>query len=83
MFKRLLCLVLLTAAVRGPADTPITPVPSHADFRVAAIQVRIAPDHRDWTYRPGEPARPVELRCFVRGEDGAALTETWSHLWSR
>jgi len=25
--------------------------------------------------------RPVELRCFLRGADGGALSETWSYLW--
>ncbi|AOS43553.1 Acetyl esterase Axe7A precursor [Lacunisphaera limnophila] len=56
MPQRLLCLLLLVTALRA-ADTPISPVPSPADFRVATIQVRIAPDHRDWTYRLGEPAK--------------------------
>lgn len=34
--------------------TPITPVPPGAQLRVAAVQVRVTPDHRDWTYRLGE-----------------------------
>jgi len=40
-----------------PAATPITPVPPQATRRVATGQVRVAPDHRDWTYQLGEPAR--------------------------
>lgn len=40
-----------------PAATPITPVPPGAQLRVAAVQVRVAPDHRDWTYRLGEPTK--------------------------
>ncbi len=74
MLNRLLCLVLLAAA-RGSADTPITPVPPHADFRVAAIQLRIAPDHRDWTYKLGEP---VKFRIMVTADnhpvDNATVT---------
>lgn len=74
MLKRLLCLALV-AAVRVTADTPITPVPPHADFRVATVQVRIAPDHRDWTYRLGEPAK---FRIMVTADntpvDNATVT---------
>ncbi|MEO6002085.1 MAG: acetylxylan esterase [Opitutus sp.] len=39
------------------AQTPITPVPPQANLRVAAIQVRVKPDHRDWTYQLGETPR--------------------------
>ncbi len=35
----------------------IDAVPPHATRRVATVQVRVAPDHRDWTYRPGEPVK--------------------------
>ncbi|MFZ5495665.1 MAG: acetylxylan esterase [Verrucomicrobiota bacterium] len=73
--NRMLCLVLLAVAARGTAGTPITPVPPHADLRVAAIQVRIAPDRRDWTYRPGEP---VKFRIMVTADntpvDNAVVT---------
>jgi cephalosporin-C deacetylase len=75
MLKRLLCLVLLAAAARLSAATPIGPVPSHANFRVATIQVRVAPDHRDWTYQPGEP---VKFRIMVTADntpvDNATVT---------
>jgi glucans biosynthesis protein len=33
-----------------------------------------------FTLRPDTPARPVELRCFLR-RGAASLTETWSFLW--
>lgn len=73
--NRMLCLVLLAVAARDTAGTPITPVPPHADLRVAAIQVRIAPDRRDWTYRPGEP---VKFRIMVTADntpvDNAVVT---------
>jgi cephalosporin-C deacetylase len=75
MTKRLLCLLVLAAALRAPADTAITPVPPAADFRVATVQVRIAPDHRDWTYRPGENAK---FRIMVTADntpvDNAVVT---------
>ncbi len=64
---------------------PVVTVGEGAALNHASIQRNT--ENATWrvafTIRPGEPARPVELRCFIRGEDGAALTETWSHLWSR
>jgi cephalosporin-C deacetylase-like acetyl esterase len=39
------------------AAVPITPVPPQAVLRAATVQVRVAPDHRDWTYQPGESVR--------------------------
>lgn len=44
----------LSTGAAAVAATPITPVPPQAQLRVAAVQVRVAPDHRDWTYTPGE-----------------------------
>ena len=38
-------------------DVPVSPVPPPAAMRIATVQVRVAPDHRDWTYQPGETAR--------------------------
>jgi len=57
-----LLLLRATTAVLIPAglaraDVPIAPVPPQATYRVAAVQMRVAPDHADWTYRTGEPAR--------------------------
>lgn len=67
----------LAAAAALPAASPINPVPAPANLRVATIQVRIAPDHRDWTYRPGEPAK---FRILVTADntpiDDAKVT--WS-----
>jgi cephalosporin-C deacetylase-like acetyl esterase len=77
MLLRLLFLASLAAAVALPAASPINPVPAPANLRVATIQVRIAPDHRDWTYRPGEPAK---FRIMVMADntpiDDARVT--WS-----
>jgi cephalosporin-C deacetylase-like acetyl esterase len=39
------------------ATEPIKPVPPQAALRIATVQVRVSPDHRDWTYKLGEPAR--------------------------
>ncbi|HEY8995545.1 MAG TPA: acetylxylan esterase [Lacunisphaera sp.] len=77
MLNRFLCLVLLVAAVRAPADTPIAPVPSPANLRVATIQVRIAPDHRDWSYKLGEPAK---FRIMVTADNTPVdnANVTWS-----
>lgn len=46
----------IAAASLHGASTPITPVPFPAQARVASVQVRVAPDHRDWTYKLGEHA---------------------------
>ncbi|MFA6962326.1 MAG: acetylxylan esterase [Opitutaceae bacterium] len=59
--------LLLLAALAGslsvfaqdaaPAPFAITAVPVPAQARVAAVQVRVAPDHADWTYAVGESAK--------------------------
>lgn len=51
-----LAAALLTASF-ATAATAIGPVPPHVNSRAATVQVRVAPDHRDWTYAPGEPVR--------------------------
>ena len=68
MMPRLLRLFFLAAASASAlfAATPISPVPAPANFRVATIQVRVAPDHRDWTYRLGEP---VKFRVMVTADN--------------
>lgn len=55
---RLFKLLLLSSCValsRVSANQPITPVPAGAALRVATVQIRVSPDHRDWTYQLGEP----------------------------
>ncbi len=47
----------LADAQPGAAGTPIAPVPPGVALRAATVKVVVAPDHRDWTYAPGEPAR--------------------------
>jgi cephalosporin-C deacetylase-like acetyl esterase len=48
------------------AVSPISPVPAPAVLRVATIQVRIAPDHRDWTYAVGET---VKFKVMVTADN--------------
>jgi cephalosporin-C deacetylase len=78
MLKRISCLALLAVTtLASTAATPITPVPAPAQYRVATIQVRIAPDHRDWTYRLGESAK---FRIMVTADNTPVdnATATWS-----
>ena len=56
---------LASVAPAAPNATLITPVPTPAISRAATVQVRVAPDHRDWTYRPGEP---VTFRVTVTAD---------------
>ena len=57
---------LASVAPAAPNATLITPVPIPAISRVATVQVRVAPDHRDWTYRPGET---VTFRVTVTADN--------------
>ncbi|HEY4301596.1 MAG TPA: acetylxylan esterase [Candidatus Didemnitutus sp.] len=67
----------LVLAARGHADTPITPVPVQANFRIATVQVRVAPDHRDWTYATGETAKfKVEIVADNEPIENVAITYT-------
>lgn len=58
--------LLLAGVSRALGGQPITPVPAPAALRVATIQVRVAPDHRDWTYRLGEP---VKFKVMVTADN--------------
>lgn len=72
---RLLLACLPAAAVCAP--TPLAPVPPQAQLRVATVQVRVAPDHRDWTYRPGEPVQfAVSVVADNTPLDDATITYT-------
>ena len=78
MLHRFIRLFLLAASNASAlvAATPISPVPAPANFRVATIQVRVAPDHRDWTYRLGEPAR---FRVMVTADNTPVDNATVSY----
>jgi len=49
--------IFAVGAGSGRASVPVTPVPLQATLRAATVQVRVAPDHRDWTYQLGESVR--------------------------
>lgn len=38
-------------------DNTIAPIPAHASARAATVKVHVSPDHRDWTYQPGQPVK--------------------------
>jgi cephalosporin-C deacetylase len=52
-----LAFVAAISATATARSIEIDAVPPHVAKRVATVQVRVVPDHRDWTYRVGEPAR--------------------------
>lgn len=54
---RAAALLVLTSSQVLLGGVEIDAVPPHATRRVATVQVRVAPDHRDWTYRPGEAVK--------------------------
>jgi cephalosporin-C deacetylase len=57
------------------ADVPIAPLPPHITQRVATVQVRVIPDHRDWTYEVGEPARfRIEVLADSHAVDDAKVS---------
>lgn len=58
--------LLLAATLPAVADLKISPVPSFANARVSVIQVRVVPDHRDWSYQLGEP---VKFRITVTADN--------------
>ena len=47
----------LACAALRLAALEISPVPPPAALRVATVQVRVSPDHRDWSYQLGEPVK--------------------------
>lgn len=77
--SRWLGLSLLAAMPLPAALAPnaVAPVPPGVELRAAAVRVQVSPDHRDWTYRVGEPAR---FRVSVIADqvplDGVSATYT-------
>jgi cephalosporin-C deacetylase-like acetyl esterase len=79
-----LCLALLAwGAVAladppaAPESVPVAPVPPGVALRAATVKVTVAPDHRDWTYRLGEPARfRVTVTADSEPVDNATVTYT-------
>jgi len=59
----------------SPSPVPISPVPPGAALRAATVRVIVAPDHRDWTYRLGEPVRfSVTATADSEPIDGVTVT---------
>ena len=60
-----------------PAGTPIAPVPPGVALRAATVKVIVTPDHRDWTYRPGEAALfNVRVTADNEAVDGVTVSYT-------
>ena len=60
-FRLRICFLLIASSIltgkASQTQVPITPVPPQASLRAATVQVRVMPDHRDWTYQLGEAVR--------------------------
>jgi len=66
---------LFAIASGASAAIPISPVPAQANLRVAAVQVRVSLDHRDWTYQPGEsPKFTVHVTADNEAIDNVEVT---------
>jgi cephalosporin-C deacetylase len=66
------------ADVSLPAvGVPIEPVPPGVALRAATARVVVVPDHRDWTYKIGEPVRfTVNVTADNEPVDNASITYT-------
>lgn len=74
---RLLAALLMVSPCWAGTETAIRPIPSEATRRVATVQVRVTPDHRDWTYRLGEPARfRIDVTADGASIDGVTVAYT-------
>ena len=70
-------LAVLGAPVRSFGAVPVSPVPAQANLRVAAVQIRVAPDHRDWTYQLGaSPKFRVQVVADNEPIDGVVVSYT-------
>ncbi len=58
-------LALLLIPANHATTAPAAPTPAHADARILAPQIVVAPDRADWTYSPGEP---VTFSVSVRSD---------------
>ena len=83
ILPRLLCLVLLSGSGFALADTPpaagvpIEPLPPGVTLRAATVKVIVSPDHRDWTYKLGEPVH-FAVSVTADNEPIDAVTVTYS-----
>lgn len=59
------------------AGVPIAPVPPGAALRAATARVVVTPDHRDWTYKIGEPVHfAVSVTADNEPIDNVSITYT-------
>ncbi len=73
----ILSLAFVAAALPAAVAAPITPVPPQAQLRVAAVQVRVSLDHRDWTYQLGEvPKFHIAVVADNEPIDAVSITYT-------
>jgi cephalosporin-C deacetylase-like acetyl esterase len=67
--------VFLAVTGLASAANVLAPVPTPAVARVATVQVRVTPDHRDWTYQVGEPVHfSVAVTADNEPLDGTTVT---------
>ena len=74
LFSALTLLGLVAVPLSG---TEIDAVPPPAIKRVATVQIRVAPDHRDWSYQLGEPAR-FQITITADNEPISAVPITYT-----
>ena len=74
--RLLLATALFSSAAHAfTASIPVAPVPAFATARVASVQVRVALDHGDWTYQPGEHVKfTVTVMADNEPIDGATIS---------
>jgi cephalosporin-C deacetylase len=66
-----------TAMSAEATGVPIAPVPLGIALRAATVRVIVAPDHRDWTYKLGEPVRfAISVTADNEPIDGVTVTYT-------
>jgi cephalosporin-C deacetylase len=64
-------------APKPPAGPALSPLPPGVALRAATVRVVVVPDHRDWTYALGEPARfTVTVTADNEPIDGVSVTYT-------
>lgn len=76
-FLRLLplCAIPLATHLVASGATPLGPVPAPAVARAATVEVRIAPDHADWTYEIGQPVNfTIKITADQVPIDGISVT---------
>lgn len=67
--------LMFCVSVISHAANTLAPIPAGANRRAATVQIRVAPDHSNWTYQLGEPARfHVVVTADNEPLEGVAIT---------